>query len=198
MLQDLRQHHGYKLKDYRTVESPARMMEIGAWPKRDCLRSTINYHAWFDWSHLFAEDAAKALRSISNAFSSSTLRMSCLLTDGDTEQPTTLRVIEIENKSIGSSYFDAIWDQHSTSLPAPLAAAARIVLVWDTTERWLIVNDRYFEIGLFAILGGTTIAPDIPSVQFLSEPDVLSRFSSVLRINKVVALAELHRWSGRS
>lgn len=124
--------------------------------------------------------------------------MSCLLTDGDTQQPTTLRVIEFENDRIDSCYFEAIWDKRSTSLGAPLAAQARIVLVWDTTEKWVIVNDRFFEIGLFAILDGDRIGPDVSSIHFLDEPELLSRFSDILRINRIAAMTEILRWSERS
>lgn len=176
-------------------ETLARVVEIGLWPTRGFLRSIIGYHEWFDWSELFAEGAAETLLSISRKFSSSAIRIACLQTDAPIEESPSIRVVELSSEELPSCYFDAIWDERSTSISVALAVAARIVLVWDVAENWIIVNDRFLEIGLFASLDSKGASSNGPFFHSLAEQDLLDRLSTILRIGKVAALSEVRRWS---
>jgi hypothetical protein len=186
----------YRLADYSRDETPARLVDVGLWPKRDFIASPVRYQEWFDWSELFIEGAAERLFSISNKFSSSSVRLACLLTDSPTKQTRSLRVVEIHSGDLSGWYFKAIWDEQSTSVPAPLAVAARIVMMWDSTEKWIIINDRFYEVGLFAVLGSNDHLPNMSFFQCLDQQELLNRFSRILRSNKVAGLAEVRRWQG--
>ncbi|MBR1269564.1 hypothetical protein JQ629_18800 [Bradyrhizobium sp. AUGA SZCCT0222] len=192
----LENNRPYRLADYSRDETPARLVDVGLWPKRGFIPSPVHYQEWFDWSALFIEGAAERLFSISRAFSSSSIRLACLLTDSPAEQTQFIRVVELDREHLAESYFKAIWDEQSTSLPAPLGVAARMVMVWDNTEEWIIVNDRFYEMGLFAILGRNSHLSKTNFFHCLDEQELLNRFSSILRSNKVSGLAEVRRWQG--
>jgi hypothetical protein len=193
MPQYLKHNQLYRLADYLRDETPARLIEIDLWPKRSFIPSHVCCLEWLDWSELFIKGAAETLFSISTVFSSSSVHLTCLLTDGPT-QKTDTRVIEIDRENLSGCYFKAIWDEQSTSLPAPLGAVARMVMVWDSTEKWIIVNDRFYEVGLFAVLGRHDHSSNTSFFHCLDEQELLSRFSQILRSNKVAALAEVRRW----
>ena len=125
----LEHNRPYRLADYSREESPARHVEMGLWPKRGFIPSPVYYQEWFDWSELFTEGAAERLFSISKAFSSSSIRLACLLTDSPAKETRFIRVVELDREDLSDCYFKAIWDEQSTSLPAPLGVAARMVLV---------------------------------------------------------------------
>jgi hypothetical protein len=124
-------------------ETPARFLDFAYWPRREFIRKPVDFCEWFDWSELFAEGADRQILSISKAFSSSKILIACMLTDVSEEIPQTLNTIALDPKDRMKSYYTAIWDQRSLPPPAPIAAAARTVMVWDSTEKWIIVNDRY-------------------------------------------------------
>jgi hypothetical protein len=195
MSQDLETHGRYRLVDYSRDMTPARLISPMLWPKRDCINSVVNYCEWFDWSELFAEGAPEKLLSISRGFSSSTIRMGCLLTDASVELPQSLRVIEIDRECLLTCYFEAIWDKRNIS--SPIAAAARIVIIWDSTEKWIIINDRFFEIGVFAILDSDGADLTTRFFDCLDEQELLDRFSRILRVSKVAAFSEVRRWELR-
>ena len=194
MPQYLELNQKYRLADYLRDETPARLIEIDLWPKRSFIPSHACHLEWFDWSELFIEGAAERLLSISTFFSSSSVRLACLLTDSPSEETATIRVIEIDREDLSSCYFKAIWDEQSTSLPAPLGAVARMVMVWDSAGKWIIVNDRFYEVGLFAVLGRHGHLSHTSFFHCLDEQELLSRFSQILHSNKVAALAEVRRW----
>jgi hypothetical protein len=195
MSQRLETDRGYHVADYSLDETPARFISPTLWPKRDCINSSVSYCEWFDWSELFAEGAPEKLLSISRGFSSSAIRIGCMLTDASVELPQSLKVVEIDRESLAACYFEAIWDKRNIS--SPIAAAARIVIVWDSTEKWIVVNDRFFEMGVFAILDSEGADRTTRIFDCLDEQELLDRFSRILRVNKVAAFSEVRRWAPR-
>ena len=184
----------YHLLDCSLAETPARMLDFDSWPRRDAIRSGIIQHEWFDWSELFIEGIPDRLSLVSKEFESSSIRIACLATDNQSISDPFIRIVEIDSARLSASYFKAIWDEQSTRLSGKLAAVARIVLVWDSTEKWIILNDRFYEIGLFVLLGRHFRR--VPHFfHRLDALELLDRFSRILRVNKVAGLAQIDRWS---
>ena len=185
----------YDVVEYAIGETPARFLNLARWPRRDSVHVPVNFCEWFDWSELFAKGAEKKIISISRRFNSSNVLVACLQTDSSREVMTTFKAVVFDAKDDLQFYFKAIWDQRSMSPPAPLAAAARIVMVWDNTEKWIIVNDRYYEIGIFAVFANGGYDPNVRVFNCLDDRELSTRFSRILGINKVSALSEVRRWA---
>jgi hypothetical protein len=187
---------GCEFIDRAFKETPAQYIDLGAWPKRDCVRLPIVYCEWFDWSELFSSGVEEKLASIVKGSSSEVIYASGLLTDSSSAVSKTLRVIRIDSKALTGTYFKAIWDESSIAPFGPLAAAARVTLMWDDSQKWLVIGDRYYEIGIFVV-----VAKDYPTrtaknvFRCLDEQVLLDRFSRILRINKVAGRSELGKWS---
>lgn len=186
----------YRLTDKSLDQTPIRLVDIGAWPKRNSILEVVGYCEWFDWSGLFVEKAPESLFRICREFGTSLVQMACLAIDGPSKRITSLRVIEIEPDHLASSYFNAIWDDRSTSF-GRLAAMARIVAVWDPRQRWVVVNDRFYEIGIFAVLDDDVHPFKSGFFDKLDQQELLSRFSQILRIDRDAALKEVERWKER-
>jgi hypothetical protein len=157
---------------------------------------SIAYREWFDWAELFAVGAEKKLAQIAKTFSSRTVYVSGVLTDAPDTVPPKVRVIQIHQGDLENNYFKVIWAKQSMAPSGELAAAARVVFLWDSDEKWIVVGDRFFEIGLFAFFGAKAETPCKSVFRCLNEKDLLDRFSHVLRTNKVAAWSELERWNG--
>jgi len=186
----------YRLTEKSLDQTPIRLVDIGAWPERNSALEVVGYCEWFDWSELFVEGAPESLSRICKEFDTSLVQMACLAIDGPSERITSLKVIEIESKHLSSSYFEAIWDDQSTSF-GRLAAMARIVAVWDPKERWVVVSDRFYEIGVFAVLDNDVHPFKSSFFNQLDQQELLSRFSRILRIDRDAALMKVERWKGR-
>lgn len=186
--------NGYEIVECSRDEIPARFIDMSSWPKRDCIQLPITYNEWFDWSELFASGAEKKLLNISNELSSQEIFISGILTDLADEFLKRVSVIKILSRNLEHAYFKAIWDERSMPQRGPLAAAARIVLFWDASERWIIFNDRYYEIGLFAVLNCVDHKLRRNIFRCLDQQSLLDRFSKILTFTKVATLAELERW----
>jgi hypothetical protein len=186
---------GCEFIDRSLKETPAQYIDLGAWPKRDCVRLPIVYCEWFDWSELFSSGVVEKLASIVKGSSSEVIYASGLSTDSSSAVPSTLRVTKIASNALTGTYFKAIWDESSMAPFGPLAAAARVTLMWDDSQEWLVIGDRCFEIGIFVV-----VAKDYPRTaknvfHCLDEQVLLDRYSRILRINKVAARSELGKWS---
>lgn len=187
----------YCLIDRSLDQTPIRLVDTEAWPKRNSILEAVGYCEWFDWSELFAEGAPESLLRICREFGTSLMQMACLAIDDPSERITSLRIIEIEQEHLSSSYFNAIWDDQSTSSFGRLAAMARIVVVWDPKERWVVINDRFYEIGTFAVLDDDVHSFKSSFFNQLDQQELLSRFSRILRIDRDAVLREVERWKGR-
>jgi hypothetical protein len=175
-------------------ETPAVGLDLKSWPRRTSLHKPIGYCEWFDWSEIFVDGIEEKLGSVADYFSSPSIRLARLLSDSSEEAPQTVRVIEIETANIGEAYFKAIWDEESVLPSGPLAAAARTTLIWDKSGKWIVLNDRYYEIGIFAVFAPTDIK--LPKCIFgcLDEQTLLERFSTILAMNRIAALSEVRQW----
>jgi hypothetical protein len=103
-------------------------------------------------------------------------------------------VIEIESANIREVYFKAIWDEESVFPSGPLAAAARTTLIWNNSGKWMILNDRYYEIGIFAVFAPTDIKFSKCIFGCLDEQALLERFSTIFATNRIEALSEVRQW----
>lgn len=180
--------------DQDPVRTPARIVDIDAWPKRDSVAGASSGYEWFDWSELFIERAPQTLLRVCRVFGTQLMRIACLVTDDPADNVSSLRVIEIHSDNLSSGYFKAIWDDQSTSF-GRLGAVARIVLVWDSKDRWLIINDRFYEIGVFIVLEDDRSS--FRSSGFfnqLDQEELVSRFSRILRVETNRARTEVERW----
>jgi hypothetical protein len=155
----------------------------------------IRYHEWFDWSELFSAEGPERLLSIADAFSSEFILISGVLTDCSSELLNLVRVVKILPSKLREEYFRGIWDGNSMHPSGALAAAARMILLWDESRQWVIICDRYYEIGLFAIFAAEQPNAIRAIFHTLDERGILERFSRILKMNKVAARTELERWS---
>jgi hypothetical protein len=170
---------GCEFIDRSLKETPAQYIDLGAWPKRDCVRLPIVYCEWFDWSELFSSGVVEKLASIVKGSSSEVIYASGLSTDSSSAVPSTLRVTKIASNALTGTYFKAIWDESSMAPFGPLAAAARVTLMWDDSQEWLVIGDRCFEIGIFVV-----VAKDYPRTaknvfHCLDEQVLLDRYSRI-------------------
>ena len=170
---------GCEFIDRSLKETPAQYIDLGAWPKRDCVRLPIVYCEWFDWSELFSSGVVEKLASIVKGSSSEVIYASGLSKDLSSAVPSTLRVTKIASNALTGTYFKAIWDESSMAPLGPLAAAARVTLMWDDLQEWLVIGDRCFEIGIFVV-----VAKDYPRTaknvfHCLDEQVLSDRFSII-------------------
>ena len=186
---------GYEFIDRLSKETPAQYVDMEVWPKRGCIQLPIVYCELFDWSELLAAGVEEKLASIVRESSSEIIYMSGLLTDSSSAVPNTLRVTLIDSKALAEAYFKAIWDEASMAPFGPLAAAARVTLIWDDSQKWLVIGDRYLEIGLFVVLAKNYRRPTRNVFHCLDEQALLDRFSRILGISKVAGRSELGKWS---
>lgn len=184
----------YCLVDCLLAQTPARSVDIRIWPDRRSINGVVKYCEWFDWSELFTEGAPEALLRICKEYGSHFVRIACLATDDPSERMTSLRVIEINSDDLSSSYFEAIWDEQSILPFGKLAAIARIVLVWDPEERWLVINDRFLEVGVFVVFTDHHHSLKQNFFEELEEGELLNRFSRIFRMQEEAALRKVERW----
>jgi hypothetical protein len=183
----------YDIAEYSRDDTPARLIEVSSWPKRDSIKLDVAYNEWFDWSALFSMKIETILTEISAYFMSDRLFLAGVLTDASQAISERLNVIEIPIIKLNDVYFKAIWDDRSMLPAGPLAAAARMAAVWDSSQRWLIVNDRFYELGLFASF--SPLKYEKCFFKCLDRQDLLERFSRIFRVTKIAGLSELEKWS---
>jgi hypothetical protein len=188
----------YEIADIELSKTPARLLHFDYWPRRRFLRSAIAHHEWLDWGEVFSEGAAEKLFRVSRELSSSTIGIACFATDNDRGQQRLLRTISIEPQNLDNSYYKAMWDDRTTFEGVSLGFAARVALIWDSSEKWIIVNDRFYEIALFAILDRSASVSGANFFQGLTRPHLLSRFSEIMRVSLSESLIEIEQWSGES
>jgi hypothetical protein len=177
-------------------ETPARLVDFKSWPRRDCIRSSIAYNEWFDYAELSVAGIEERLSRLSQTFGAQDIFLSGTLYDLSDEPLKTLDVVKIQVRDLEEAYFKAIWDDRSMprSRPLALAAAARVVLVWDSSQNWIIINDIFYEIGTLAVFNGGDAKIEKPIFDCFDETILLPRFSRILKADKVVGLSEIERW----
>jgi hypothetical protein len=142
----------YEIAGCSIEQTPAKHFRLELWPNRNCMQNAVKYCEWFDWSEVFAAGIEYILGAIAKTYRSEIISISGVLTDSSSQLLDEVRVIRIGAKQLEHAYFRAIWDAKSMFPSGQLAAAARMVLLWDSSQKWLVVSDRFYEIGLLATL----------------------------------------------
>lgn len=185
----------YKLADCSRDEILGGVIDLTLWPRRECINSPINYTEWFDWSELFMTGIQDKLGSVAKKLRSSEIIISGVAIDGPLEgQSDPVRIIKIGSDKIEQEYLKAMWDDQAMLPSGPIPVAARIVMMWDISNGWLIVNDRFYEIGSFMVFDHRLIITE-NIFNCLRYKDLLNRVSRILRLNKVTTVLELTKWN---
>jgi hypothetical protein len=174
-------------------ETPARYIDLMSWPKRNSIRLSISYSEWFDWAEVFAAGIDDKLLNIADEFNAHEIYISGILRESSKEFSRVVKVIRIARDKLREAYFDAVWNDESMAQSGALAAAARMVLIWDKSQNWIVLNDRYYDIGLFAVFFDFSTTRNI--FRCLDKQALMDRFSKIIAINKVASLSEVDKWS---
>ncbi len=185
----------YRIVEGSSFDTPIRLVDLGSWPRRASIRSAVIYKEWFDWGEVVQEGIEAKLSRIASTFDSKDIFVAGMAYDFAKEFLTDIKIVKIPSDRLEGTYFRAIWDKDAMPEKGDsLALASRMILIWDASCKWMVLNDRYIDLGLFAVFDGADAIPDESIFEAFDKELFAEGFSEITFMDKAERFSEIDKW----